>query len=354
MFPPPQQILAVAIRVIFAPLSLIALLLFTLLVSPAHATPTSSIGVILPLVGDFARYGERLRRGVESGSDKGTHFIFEDDGCLPKKAVEAFYKLRRVDGVKLFLGPWCGSPQVAVAPLLHRTGGLAILGSSAPERVYSLSGGHMLAVQPSIEAESLFNARELFRLGGRRVAIVFFENDFSRAHEAVFRREFKGKVVDTLVYSANDGSALRSIATVIKRLKVDTVYLPDASPLLHGFVRQLYNQGVHRLRLLSVYSAQSSEVAKEVGQLGDGLILSYPNISEDAVEFYPRKAADVLSYGQSQCPDSEVACIRDAILKKYPFNERGVLPGELRLKELRNGVFSWLESVQQVASDGKK
>jgi hypothetical protein len=63
-----------------------------------------------------------------------------------------------------------------------------------------------------------FNAQEAYRLGARKVVIVFDENDFSRAHEDAFRKTFKGEVLNTLAYSSPDGSSLREIATRIKQL----------------------------------------------------------------------------------------------------------------------------------------
>jgi ABC-type branched-subunit amino acid transport system substrate-binding protein len=162
--------------------------------SLTQAFAENSVGVILPMTGEFARYGERIRQGIEGKRSKSVKFVYEDEGCNPAKAVGAYHKLRAATGAELLLGPWCGSPQVAVAALLKKTNGLAVLGSSAPERVFELSGGQMLSVQPSIESESRFNAHEAFRLGARRVVIVFLENDFSRAHEAEFRAAFKGEV----------------------------------------------------------------------------------------------------------------------------------------------------------------
>lgn len=274
------------------------------------------IGVILPLTGDFARYGEKVREGLEREKSSSVRYVYEDEGCNPRVAVSAFQKLHSIDKTKVFLGPWCGSPQIAVASLVAKVGGLAILGASAPERVYQLSSGRMFAVQPSIETESTFNANESYRLGARKVVIVFMENDFSRAHEDAFRKAFQGEVLDTLVYSNSDGSALRAIATRIKRLSPDTVYMPDASPLMHGLIKQLDSVGLRGLRLMSVYSAQSDDVLSVVGSGGEGLIYSYPDIPEEALHHYPRLAARVVADAVQDCPNRDPECMKDAITKK--------------------------------------
>ena len=312
-------------------------------VSFTQAFGENSVGVILPMTGEFARYGERIRHGIDGKRSEAVKFLYEDEGCNPAKAVSAFHKLRAATGAQLFLGPWCGSPQVAVAALLKKTKGLAVLGSSAPERVFELSGGQMVSVQPSIEAESRFNAQEAFRLGARRVVIVFLENDFSRAHEAAFRAAFKGEVVETLVYSSPDGSALRGIATKVKQRNPDTLYIPDAFPLMHGLLRQLSNLGVSGLRLMSVYSAQSDDVVKAVGSTGNGLIISYPKIEGDALEHYPQLASEVLMYGIGACPEISADCVREKITSRYSFDSKGVLSGEIGLKVIAGDKFVWFK-----------
>jgi ABC-type branched-subunit amino acid transport system substrate-binding protein len=310
-------------------------------VAPTPSQAENKIGVILPMTGDFARYGERIREGLESERQSSMKFIYEDEGCAPRTAVTAFRKLSSVDNTKIFVGPWCGSPQVAVASQMVKIGGLAILGSSAPERVYHLSSGRMLAVQPSIETESTFNAKEAYRLGARKVAIVFFENDFSRAHESAFRSAFQGQVLDTLTYSNQDGSVLRGIATRIKQLAPDTVYIPDAFPLMHGLIKQIGSIGLGKLRFMSVYTAQSADVLTVVGSEGEGLLYSYPDISDEALHFYPRLAAKLLAQGLEECPSQEPDCVRGAIKKKHSFDEHGTLSGKIRLKTIKDGRFQW-------------
>jgi ABC-type branched-subunit amino acid transport system substrate-binding protein len=308
----------------------------------AHAQSSDTIGVILPMTGDFARYGDKVREGLESKRPSSVRFVYEDEGCKPNSAVSAFQKLRAADRLNIFIGPWCGSPQVAVAGLVGKSGGLAILGSSAPERVFALSSGRMLSVQPSIEAESTFNATEAYRLGARKVAIVFLENDFSRAHEATFRKSFEGHVIDTLTYSSPDASALRALATRIKKLSPDTLYVPDASPLMHGLIRQLGNIGLTGLRIMSVYTAQSDDVLTAVGKAGEGLIFSHPKIEEEALHYYPRLASEILMQGLQECPNKTPDCIKKVITEKHHFNEHGTLQGELALKTISNGKFVWL------------
>jgi ABC-type branched-subunit amino acid transport system substrate-binding protein len=134
--------------------------------------------VLLPLTGSFAKYGEQVKESLLSASP-GIDFIFEDEGCSAPVAMTGYKKLTDRDNVKVLFGPLCGTPQVVVAQQMKPRNQVAIIPSSAPERVYQLSGGKMFAVQDTIEAESSFLGEQLNIRGVKRVVIVFFENDFS-------------------------------------------------------------------------------------------------------------------------------------------------------------------------------
>ena len=297
------------------------------------------VGVILPLTGAFARYGAHIQSVVSHFSTDKIDFVYEDEGCDPKISVTAFKKLSDFDGIKYFLGPWCGSPQSAVAPLLKAHKQLAMLGSSAPISVYGLSDKRMFSTQPSIEEESTFLGKEVSKSGAKSVAIIFYENQFSRAHEAAFRNTYTGKIFETFAYSSDNISDLKSIALKIKQLKPEALYVPDAFPLMAGFVRELHAIGVKDIPIYSVYSAQSDDVLRALGKDGEGLLYSYPDIGEeDALNRFPNLAVQYLVDAVAKCGE-DVECARGYLLSTKKFDENGVLSGGMVLKTIRGGKF---------------
>ena len=300
------------------------------------------IGVVIPLTGNFARFGEKVRKGIEKAPAESIEYIYEDEGCLPAQAIKSYKKLTNVDGIKYFLGPACGSPQTALAPMLNNNKQVVVLPNSAPRRVFELSKGRMFSAQHSIEEESIFNAQKAYQLGSRKVVILFFENDFSRAHEAAFTKEFKGKVLATLTYTSQDVSALKALLLRIKTLKPDTLYIPDAFPLMQGLMKELKLTGLEKLRVMSVYSAGFVDVLEVVGVHGDGLIFSYPDIgTKDAAYHFPEIAASMLAKATQECADSNDECVLKSLKSNNKFDEYGVLRGNLALKTIKNGKFVW-------------
>ncbi len=316
-------------------------LFFSFLI-PCALFAQSDVGVILPLTGDFARYGQKIQKILQEEKDENIALHFDDEACNAKSALTAYQKLSKIDGVKLFLGPWCGTPQTIIAPLLATGKQLAILGSSAPQAVFEASKGRMFSTQHSIEQESTYNAEVAYKMGARTAAIVFFDNDFSRAHEKAFRAAFKGEVLKTLTYTSLDSSILKSLALSLKKLNPDALYVPDAFPLMHGLLKELGTLGYKSKVTLSVYSAQSEDVLLAVGEYGEGLLYSYPKIGQqEALEYFPRRAVEIVNSVVQKCGSKQVECARKLLETQYDFDSSGVLEGSIGLKAIQDGKFVW-------------
>lgn len=311
------------------------------------------VGVILPLSGAFGRYGQKIRSALQDSQPATLKYIFEDEQCNPLKAVNAYKKLSEFDNVKVFIGPWCGSPQIVVASQLKGKDKIAILPSSAPGRVYSLSESAMFSSQHTIEKESAFLAKEMNRLGYKKVAIVFLENDFSRAHEGSFRKEFKGEVVDTYAYTSEDISQLKSIALRAKQINIDAVYAPDAWPLMGGLMKELAQIGLNNLPVFSVYSAQGEDVLKVVGAQGENLFFSYPDIGDrDALDYFPKKASEMLIAAIDSCRE-DIECLKNYIKTNYSLDENGAVNSNFILKTISDGTFVPLKNLCSLPSQNE-
>lgn len=116
---------------------------------PDFAGQTVKIGVIAPMSGDAAAYGEEIQRvlsyevekinATAGPDDPQFEFVFEDGKCAGGDAASAFQKLVNIDGVKLILGGLCSSETLGAAPL------------AGENKVVLLSGG---SSNPTIEDQN--------------------------------------------------------------------------------------------------------------------------------------------------------------------------------------------------------
>lgn len=303
------------------------------------------VGVLLPLSGEVADYGSKLRQGIEKVNQPGVKFVYEDDACQSTKGLTGYQNLRR-QGIRYFLGPCCGSPMKTVAPYFASSEQLSFATCPISDEAYKVSKGRVLLPQYSVEDESTFNAHAIYAKGFKRVVFLFQDTELARAHERVFREKFPGTIVDALVYNTVDAMELRPLVLRLKQLNYEALYIPHVEPLLLGVLREMAKIGIRNKKVFSIYSAQMPEVISINGEAAEGFMFSYPDIplNEDAISFFPKLGAEMLAQALTQCA-GEYKCVTDYLRDHFDFSETGVLRRKIVLRTVRDGRFALADMV---------
>lgn len=288
------------------------------------------IGVIIPLTGPFATFGEQLRSGIEDAQTDKVTFIFEDGQCEPAAAVTAFRKLTEIDGVKHIIGPACGSPQEAVAPLAREKGTTMLLPAAASESLHDTSGGNMFQVQYSLEEESAFLAHELWDRGSRKVVLATYQNAFSQAHAASFKQNYPGEIIDVVF---DEGEPMHTQILRIAESEPDAIYVTDAIFFVENGRARLQEAGVGA-PLFSHYVTEFPPIRQFV----ENVTYSFPaDVHEDGGIMYHfgNRAASMLAETVEQC-SGEQECIAENL--RAQFDENGIAAVPMELRQIRNGT----------------
>ena len=318
------------------------LLGLVLITSSSFAEDKINIGVIIPLSGDFASWGELVRSGIEAGSSPEINLIFEDSLGQPKQTVSAFKKLTNIDKVTYIIGPSCGSPQKAIAPLVKSKDILVMLTSSATAKLFELSSGNYFAPQYSIEQESEFIANHLNLKKHKTSVIIYLENEFSRAHEAAFKNKYRGEILDIIRIPAFESRYIKDAALRIKKLSPEVIFLPDVTPLLLGIRSELSKIGEGKIPVYSVYSAEMQDVLDVEGKNAENIIYSYPKINgKNAISFFPKIGTEMIIQAALHCK-KDISCAKKFLKTQYSFNELNIRHSDIELKTVKNGKFKIL------------
>lgn len=328
-------------------LGVIAVVLVVWLITTSNrkspvAEQAIKIGVIVPLSGPFAFYGEDMRRGVMDavGSSTAVKLIIEDEKCEPKDAVSAFQKLTNVDKVKFVIGPGCGSPQEAIAPLLKGSDVVVMLSAAASSDLFMKSGGNMFNDQYSLQNESKYMANKIYDLGYKKAALLTYQNEFSKTHATSFRQNYKGQIAmasELLDYSASPLSEL----TKIKASGADALYVPDASFFFGGGPDKMKQIGLD----IPVFASYSSEL-QPLLPLTHGVRYSFPEgIGNDVGAIYgvAKDATDAFVPVILSCK-GDVGCVRKALNSSGKFDESGVSNRGIILKQNVGGKPTLIKS----------
>jgi branched-chain amino acid transport system substrate-binding protein len=168
--------------------------------SLVRAAEPITIGAVLPLSGDAARWGIPPRNAAElaideingaGGIDGQTlRLMAEDDRCQPADGVAAFNKIMAAVTTPVILGAVCSSSTLAIAPLAEASKTVLISPASTSPKVTN-AGDFVFRVISSgslrgkVFAEYLYHERGL-----RRLAIMYINNEGGIGGSSSFKAQF--------------------------------------------------------------------------------------------------------------------------------------------------------------------
>jgi ABC-type branched-subunit amino acid transport system substrate-binding protein len=292
------------------------------------------VGVIAPFSGIMADYGEQLKKGILAVPHDGIEYIFEDDKCDNAPAIGAFKKLTELDGVHFILGPGCGAPQEAIAPLLRGMEVVVLVPSAASVKLHEESGGNLYNIQYALEDEAKFLAEQMYARGHKDVALISYQNAFSKVHHDNFIKNFKGTIVRDIIFLKDDTEVVTEIAK-LKGVKFDAIFSTD--------VTFLFAKGPEKLKQFGFNQPIFSQYAVEipaVKPMAEGITYSFPSGSEDPngiVASLSRQSAEFFVPLIKEC-QGDYSCVKQRMDSSGVFDERGIRSRGMIMKKMINGV----------------
>ncbi len=214
-----------------------------------RGAPSSSrvnVGVIIPLSEDVAKLGENIRIGIEMAAadqnDPNIHFVYEDGGIEPKKALTAYQKLVSIDRTKIFIGPFGPDQIMSIAPILKSDN--VMLGVTLCDDRFQPYAA-VFCTYPSIPDQTVSGVTAIHKVGVKKLGFITQTGELGDLIES----ELKKHQIDggySLVISERMKLGDRDFRTIITKVKaagVDGIYtasLPDEGYIL---LKQLRNLG---------------------------------------------------------------------------------------------------------------
>jgi branched-chain amino acid transport system substrate-binding protein len=242
------------------------------------------VGVLFPLTGDAASYGEKGREAIDLAvSNAGTsghcgshnaRVSYEDSRADPTTGVAAFRKLITADGVPVVIGDIVSAVTLAVAPIAESNRVLLMSPTSSAPAI-TQAGQYVYRIWPSDLAEGRAIAQFALDHGYRRASILHMTNDYGVAISDVFKETFKaggGRVVSIDGYQA-DNTDFRTPLTRIRAAKPDVLYIAGYFADTAVIVRQARELGV-TIQVLGTTAIEDDQFLRLAGDAADGII--YP------------------------------------------------------------------------------
>ena len=210
--------------------------------------PVVKIGMMLPLSGDMAEYGEATKRAIEMvGADTGDtknyyKFILEDSGTDTAKASTIIRKLVFTDKINAVMG-YISSTAMVVAPIAQENKIPSVWFVSAPE---ASMGEYNFRLLPDIVTAGEMIAKKIKSEKKKNIAIVY-QNIPSMSYLVadmlpVFKNELKIVLNENFIPDEKNFFAL---IQKIKRAKPDYIVFEATPPETDIFIKQLHENNVN-------------------------------------------------------------------------------------------------------------
>lgn len=336
----------------------------------AAASGEIKIGVVLPLTGSVAAFGQSGQKGLQlleeqvnsSGGINGQNvkFVFSDDEGKPATAVTVGQKLINSDKVVAIVGPLTSNCCLSLAPICQQYKIPMVTGTGTNEKVTQV--GDFIFRTCFIDP---FQGQVVAKLASTdlkaKTAAMLYDNgnDYSKGLAENFQKNFVaagGKIVSSETYLTGDKD-FNAQLTKISATNPDVLFLPDYYSTVAVIAKQARSAGI-KATFLGGDGWDSADLFSIGGDAVDGAYFSNhyspDDTSAEVVQFikdfktkYSNEVPDAMAALNYDAGKVLVQCIQKAgstdataiqsALKAY---DGTVVSGHIKFNESRDAVKS--------------
>ncbi|MCK4918322.1 MAG: ABC transporter substrate-binding protein [Candidatus Pacebacteria bacterium] len=205
------------------------------------STEPIKIGVILPLTGDAASYGQTAQRGVELAVEKiknedgiDVEVIFEDSQIDPAKAVSSLQKLINLDNIDYVLG-FSSGETLAMCPISNLNEVILMTIGTSPE--ITGCGDYTFRDSPSDIYQGIVLAEKVSDNNYENIALIYINNDYGVGLKTEFEKNFEGNILLTESFGLGE-TDFRTQLTKIKTAEPEAIVLIGIFPEVGRLLKQ--------------------------------------------------------------------------------------------------------------------
>lgn len=273
--------------------------------SCSNQTKVYNIGVIGPLTGEGASYGNAMKQGIDMAIDeinvkggiKGVNLkaIYEDDKLQPKEGINGFNKLVTADKVSIIIGSAASRVTMAIAPLAENKRVVLISPISTTDELIN-AGDYIFRNVPPNSLQGKTAAQFVIENLKKKNVAIFYKNDDYGANLAKSFREYfktaKGNIVFDEGYDVEQMD-FKNMLSKLKRTNPEVVFFPGNYQDNGMILKQAKENGVSA-SFIGGDGAFSDELFKIAGNSANGSFYTMMGITknsktDDFIEKYKKK-----------------------------------------------------------------
>ncbi|MBP7252222.1 MAG: branched-chain amino acid ABC transporter substrate-binding protein [Alphaproteobacteria bacterium] len=263
-------------------LFLLALTLFSVPVLAATEViagrAVTTVGVIAPLTGQYAVFGEQIKRGAEQAAKDMTGFKLRlaDDACDPKQAVTVANQMV-AEGVQFVIGHYCSGSAIPASKVFIENGVLLISPGATNPKLTDEADTFVFRVcgRDDRQGEVIGNFM-LKHHAQARIALINDKSAYGRGLADEVKRVINaGGIKETLFESYNAGERdYRALVSKLKESKAEVLFIGGYHTEAGLIARQLAEQGA-QLQIFGGDALVTDEFWSIAGKAGEGVLMSF-------------------------------------------------------------------------------
>lgn len=322
----------------------LVLLLLVVFAGACSEERTAHIGAVLPLTGEWAIYGESIRKGIELAHEElvaafeakefphRMELWVEDDESDPTKAAEAFEHLIAEHNIHGVIGGVTSAEALTMIDIADQRQRVMISPSaSSPDITEQKATRYFYRIYPSDFNEGTKLASwTALNLDLDSIVVVAANTPFARGISRVFKNEFErydGEVPAELVYSSQE--EFPDLARQVDRSEADGVYIADFAGQVRSFIDALDRAGFEG-RILTTSAFATTETLAAAGDKAEGVVLAQTVFDPESDDPLVQSFVEAFREKHGEMPDLFAAHGYDAmkVMAEASKEESGV-PSEM-------------------------
>ncbi len=259
---------------------------FAVALSASTALADITIGVAGPITGQYAAFGEQLKRGAEmavadlnaAGGVNGEKLVLEvgDDACDPKQAVAVANQMVS-KGIKVMAGHFCSGSSIPASKVYEEEGILQITPASTNPKFTDEGGWNTHRVVGRDDAQGLVAGNFLAKtFKDKKIAIIDDKSAYGKGLADETRKALNAAGV-TEVLNESYTAGEKDYTALVSKLKdagVDVVYVGGYHTEGGLILRQMREQGLGA-QMVSGDAFNTEEFWTITGDAGEGMIFTF-------------------------------------------------------------------------------
>lgn len=241
------------------------------------------VGVILPLSGSAAYYGNASKNGIEIAKEEimkeypqlNLQIYYEDSYYTPKGGVDSYSKLRNINQIDGVITA-ASHVSLAVQPLSTKDGILQMAIFSSADK-YTTPNDLSFRISTRNEIEAARIAEFIKKEGFEKLGIIYLNNDFGLGFKDSLKEKLKEKKALAQIVGEEgvllDASDFRT--SLLKIKEADVIFMVGIAKHYGLIMKQAREMGIS-IPFISMRSAEDPVLLVTAGDVADGLIYSYP------------------------------------------------------------------------------